>query len=509
MQRIMSEYKHYVWIALLLWVIMFIISPDSYAHHLFDRDDSAIFFTSGKALMNGMTPYVDFADSKGPLLWLIYGVGYLISHYDYTGVFWLSWIAYSIAFAFIYRIAFIFLTDKKLSLITSVAMMMLVFYPWFHYEIKSEDWCQPFVAATIYFACRLIYSPQADKHDVRTAFLVFGLSFAACLLIKFSVAAMLSSIYLYMCYHLLRERHAVVLPTMWSIVGALALASPFVIYLLYVGAFGAFVNEYFIHTLMTIDNSQYHSYIHELLYHMGRSDRILYFTASLAGCCGIWFIKRRSPLFLPLVTCVFWALSSRHADSHYFNACTILSVFFVICIVYTYKQNIIQNYRLATTATMAFTVAFTVLTNSFISGYLNPTFAMVKSPYLNDMEQVYKITSTVKNPKIIFYKSLDRGDGIKADALPGSIYWTSQKGASKHMEQIQTDDIKAHKADFVITESLDSAALDRQIAELQAYGYNMAYRFKAKDKWGLRRALLSWCKQEAASLHANYNFVKQ
>ena len=27
--------------------------------------------------MNGLTPYVDFTDSKGPLLWLIYGIGYL------------------------------------------------------------------------------------------------------------------------------------------------------------------------------------------------------------------------------------------------------------------------------------------------------------------------------------------------------------------------------------------------------------------------------------------------
>ena len=29
--------------------------------------------------MNGMVPYVDFTDSKGPSLWLIYGIGYLLS----------------------------------------------------------------------------------------------------------------------------------------------------------------------------------------------------------------------------------------------------------------------------------------------------------------------------------------------------------------------------------------------------------------------------------------------
>ena len=491
MRTIINKYKYEILISAFLLLIMFIISPDSYTHHLFIRDDSAIFFTSGKALMCGMIPYVDFADSKGPLLWLIYGIGYLISHYDYTGVFWLSWIAYSITFTFIYRTSYIFLESNKLSLIVSIAMIMFVFYPWFHYEIKSEDWCQPFVAATIFYACRVIYSDQVKKHDVRKAFVVFGISFSACLLIKFNIAAMLSSVYLYLAYHEFRQHKNILFLTLWSAVSAVGIAIPFVVYLISVGAFDAFINEYFVHTLMTIDNSQYHtSYIHELLYHMGRSERILYFIASLAGGCGIWFIKRRAAMFPPLILCIFWALSSLHADSHYFNACTLLSVFFVICIVYTYRLSIKQYEILATIATMTFTFFFTVITNSFIKGYLNPTFIMVKSQYRNDIEQVYKITSKINTPRIIFYNSLDRGDGIKANALPGSVYWTSQKGASTEMVQRQISDIRAHKADFIITEAIDSITFLKQVNYLKSLGYFEVYRFKSPDKWGLKRSLL-------------------
>lgn len=489
MRTIIIKYKYEILISAFLLLVMFIISPDSYTHHLFIRDDSAIFFTSGKALMCGMIPYVDFADSKGPLLWLIYGIGYLISHYDYTGVFWLSWIAYSITFTFIYRTSYIFLESNKLSLIVSIAMIMFVFYPWFHYEIKSEDWCQPFVAATIFYACRVIYSDQVKKHDVRKAFVVFGISFSACLLIKFNIAAMLSSVYLYLAYHEFRQHKNILFLTLWSAVSAVGIAIPFVVYLISVGAFDAFINEYFVHTLMTIDNSQYHtSYIHELLYHMGRSERILYFIASLAGGCGIWFIKRRAAMFPPLILCIFWALSSRHADSHYFNACTILSIFVVICIVYTYRNHIINNFRIFALLATTFTFIFTIMTNSFKRGYLNSSFEMIDSPYSNDMKHVYLITSKIENPKMIFYRSLDRGDGIKAGALPGSIYWTSQKGASKAMEQKQIEDIKAHKADFIITEALDYESLNRNIADLQNYGYKVAYRFKAEV---LKRALLS------------------
>ena len=88
------------YIIFFIFIILFLVSPDSYTHDLFNRTDTAWFFMCGKAWMNGMIPYVDFADSKGPLLWLIYGLGYLFSPYNYIGVFWISFIMY--AFVYIY-----------------------------------------------------------------------------------------------------------------------------------------------------------------------------------------------------------------------------------------------------------------------------------------------------------------------------------------------------------------------------------------------------------------------
>ena len=67
--------KQFVFFFVIAFAVLFLVSPDSYTHDLFDHMDSAWFFMCGKAWMNGMIPYVDFADSKGPLLWLIYGIG--------------------------------------------------------------------------------------------------------------------------------------------------------------------------------------------------------------------------------------------------------------------------------------------------------------------------------------------------------------------------------------------------------------------------------------------------
>ena len=89
-----SPFKLFGLLFILALGVLFIISPDSYTHDLFFRIDTAWFFTCGKAWMNGMIPYIDFADSKGPLLWLIYGIGYLLSPHNYLGMFWLSVVLY-------------------------------------------------------------------------------------------------------------------------------------------------------------------------------------------------------------------------------------------------------------------------------------------------------------------------------------------------------------------------------------------------------------------------------
>ena len=140
----------YGFITIFITILLFLISPDSYTHDLFNRADSATFFICGKAWMNGMIPYVDYTDSKGPLLWLIYGIGYLISHYDYIGVFWLSCIMYSGVFVLIFKTANLFLRDNRLSLFCVLLMSLSVFNPWYHYEIRAEDWCHIFIILALY-----------------------------------------------------------------------------------------------------------------------------------------------------------------------------------------------------------------------------------------------------------------------------------------------------------------------------------------------------------------------
>ena len=49
-------------------------------YKLNDWYDAQCFFTMGKSMMNGLVPYLDLFEQKGPLLFFIYGIASIISN---------------------------------------------------------------------------------------------------------------------------------------------------------------------------------------------------------------------------------------------------------------------------------------------------------------------------------------------------------------------------------------------------------------------------------------------
>ena len=73
-----------------------ICSRSSFIYLFNNWDDSNSYFTMGKMMMNGGVIYRDLFDQKGPLLYFIYGLGYLLSHTSFSGVFLIEIISFTI-----------------------------------------------------------------------------------------------------------------------------------------------------------------------------------------------------------------------------------------------------------------------------------------------------------------------------------------------------------------------------------------------------------------------------
>lgn len=236
--------------ALYSFVLLFFLSPDSYLRDVFYRYDSAWFFMCGKAWMNGLVPYADFADSKGPLLWLIYGIGYLLSHHSFVGVFWLSVLFYTATLYIAYRLCRLFLEPRPAALCIALLPLAL-FAVTFHNETRSEDFCYPFIMLAFYGLCRQIRDEQLPMRTRAWLNAGMGVAFMCALLIKWNISVMLGSVMVVALWLAFRQK--VFLPCLGSMVAGAALtALPFFVYFLAFADFGAFIDEYFLYTFGTV-----------------------------------------------------------------------------------------------------------------------------------------------------------------------------------------------------------------------------------------------------------------
>lgn len=114
-------------------VVLLFISKDSYLHDMGNHYDSAWFLTCGRAWVNGLLPYADFSDSKGPLLWAIYAVGYVLNRHSYVGVFWLSCAAWAFTLVAAYKTARLYVCGAS-AYVAALAVALFGLFPVLHNE---------------------------------------------------------------------------------------------------------------------------------------------------------------------------------------------------------------------------------------------------------------------------------------------------------------------------------------------------------------------------------------
>ena len=447
-----------IWLFLFLFVfaLEFWVSINSYTHDLYNRIDSAIFFMSGKAWMNGMIPYVDFADAKGPLLWLIFGIGYLFSHYNYLGIFWIECIFYTVTFFYCYKIGCLFLSDKKTALLCSMLMALSFFCGAYHYETRAEDFCQPFIAGGLYYTLRALYGSQRDK-DIKIASLVVGIGFASTLLIKFTIAAMILILFFALfCYLIKCRKDLIGISFIYAFLGIFLTLFPFILYFFYQGNFHDFIYAYFSATSQTIVKTPtlggmikdyivdgWGSLLHLNLF---RSFVVCFLLVNIIGGC-IFFYKKLSTFkwFPAVIALWFICISMYHALGYYYHSFAIFAIFPIIMYLTFFNRFVIikKKRRLVFYASLIVVIVF--LENIT---FLRPNFFLNKTEERNDFYYVNRILSQVANPKIMF-SFYDTGYGTPAHALPGCRYWTGQYGVTEKMISERALAIKEQYPDFV------------------------------------------------------------
>ncbi len=475
MRRLAKEPFVFVGLALVVWVILVFVSPDSCLHTLNDRYDSGWFLTCGRAWASGLVPYVDFSDSKGPLLWAIYAIGYLLSPHDYGGVFWLTWMCYVFTYMLVYLTARLFVARRLWALAVSVLMTWAWFNPLFFNEIRAEDFCHLPIMCCLYVTCRVLYAGHTRS---RRAAWAVGAAVMAVALIKFNIAAMALVFPAALLWH--AARHGGTAATLRSLVGLLAgaglVALPFMVILALQGCLDDCWREYVMNTFATTRQGKAHAgegYLAGLWSSLRAMSRMakLYFALCLLGTLLMARVVRRYRAFPFLALCAFGlVMSPLLRQAHHYLPCAFTFVFFLIAVARWPATHAagkpIMALVVLTLATCG--AVYMAWDQNFNGSQPRANYYTMDSESRREYEFIAGEISTLDKPRILYWWAADVGFGTQARALPACRYWATQFGATREMAQDQSRAIMERRPHFVIIHARNHDALDPMLTR---YGY--------------------------------------
>lgn len=437
--------------------------------------------------MSGLTPYVDFTDSKGPLLWLIYGLGYLISPHTFHGVFLFQVLFYWLDFYMLYKIANLLLRNEAQSIIASMLMGLFYFYPGMHQEMLSEDYCHLFNSVVLYATLKTIY----DMSPAAKYLFWCGVSCGATLLIKYCYCLSLLVPVSLILFFMWRNKINIMSFLGYFMFGGLIIVAPFIIYFVLTGALYDFINEYFINTGQTIGVitaelaeqtdgrlSQKWPYVIWYVFrrfnYFGEYMRfiLLFFLLSLyvirqSKCAGIVLI---------LWFCSYIILGSFIMGERYFMPISIFAMPGICFLVKFFKYENLPNLIISGSIIILIVVMSSNL--FFASEFHYPIRDRIANINLRNMGALIneRERQLGRKPTLAYMETFDRGEHILTNAVAGTKYYSIQYGMTKEMLLEYESEIFKVNPDFIITGLEQKEAR----AKLEAKGYECVLIF---DPW--------------------------
>lgn len=194
-------------------------------------DDVNSYFSMGKALFNGKVIYRDVLDQKGPFLYLIYGIAYLISHQDFMGVYLIEIFMAGIFLFGCFKIMKLYMRSFLPYVFLPVLSAVIYSSVSFWWGGSAEELCLPFFVWPLYFMLKYFKEEPENGMGLREI-AITGLCAGAVALIKFNSLGFFAAWMLVVVIILLgkKEWKRVVTECFWFLGWMLLPFLPWVIY---------------------------------------------------------------------------------------------------------------------------------------------------------------------------------------------------------------------------------------------------------------------------------------
>lgn len=236
-----------IFIGLIIYTILliFFCSKMSPLYPINEWSDINLYFNIGKAMMNGKTLYSEVFDHKGPVIFIIYGIGYLISNTSFFGVFVIECLLWSCMVITAYMAARLYL-EKIYSFVVAVVFPVFMLT---HTDNggSAEEFIAIFQVASLFLFIKFFKEKDPLSHSPKYM-LVHGIMCALVIFTKINLVVFwifpLAGIFIYL---FLRKNYTNIVRNILAFVlGLLIVALPIILYLWLSGALAEAWNIYIV-----------------------------------------------------------------------------------------------------------------------------------------------------------------------------------------------------------------------------------------------------------------------
>lgn len=262
--------------------------------------DSAQFQTIGRGWANGLIPYRDLFDHKGPIIFFVDMLGFSLTGSS-KGIVIIQILSMFITIIALFKISQL-ITVKKLYGIVAVIMSLIVLTLVYGDGNLTEEYCLPFLSISTYFQLKYFYGYSAtddSKVEHRPILAcIYGFTFGICFLTRITNGITVCSGVLTISILLIKKRKYLNLiqNAMYFVSGFGIITLPFIIYFAYYGV----LNNFFYATILY--NLEYQAHMSSWLLNCTGNDviqySILYFTSYSIFFTALLALFRRKNIFV-------------------------------------------------------------------------------------------------------------------------------------------------------------------------------------------------------------------
>lgn len=450
---------------------LLICSKSSPLYPMNDWVDVHCFLTLGKGLLNGMVPYVDLYEQKGPVLYFIYALVALFSQKSFFGQYLLEVISFGLFLYFSGRIALLYLgKSRTVYPMISILGVLSACTRAFCHGGSVEQLC---LFMFTYGLWTVLSASKQDRSLTATEALCNGI-FAGCILwIKYSMLGFYIglAVFVLIFYTFWLRDWRSLLRTMGSfLLGVVIVTVPVFLYFLATGALDDLFTAYFYNNIFLYPDEDTTPLLELIQTRLSRAWELNPNIGGLLaiGLCYLLIRAKEAPRDLLAVCISFFGLAATTfmGKSYYYYSMVFVSftVLGMIPLVQTLRKLGITRVaatltRGAPLARILLQICVMVLCMSYGLTNSENTYLMNYTREQMPQYQFAQIMNERKeDPTMLNLGFLDGGFYYAADILPSTPYFCSFNVNAPGMWDDHWSVIREHKVDFIITRD---TSLDR------------------------------------------------